>query len=316
MDKKLANKKMRAACSSTGWALLGYHVLMDICIIAIIYGEVIYQSIMAAFTGATPEQIISKVSGNAWGYLVCIAMGVLLMFLWKGRKFCTQELFARGRPMKVGDFFCLLAVFMMGQTLFSLLSVVQEMILNRFGFTAVPAVESATAQSETPSMFLYASFGAPIAEELLCRGLAMRPLVKYGKRFAILMSAFFFGLMHCNIVQTPFAFVVGLVLGYVAVEYNILWAMVLHMINNLVISDLPVRVLGGVAGNSITGLVIWVLAVAGLIILIRRRHEIRRYIDENRVDNHAVACFFTSPGVIIAFAVLMYTTVENFILMQ
>ena len=316
MDKKLANKKMRAAFSSTGWAILGYHVLIQVCVMLIVYGDVIYQSIMAAFTGATPEQIIGNVSGNAWGYLVCIGMGVLLMFLWKGRKFCTQELFARGRPMKVGDFFCLLAVFMMGQTLFSLLSVVQEMILNRFGFTAVPAVESATAQSETLSMFLYASFGAPIAEELLCRGLAMRPLVKYGKRFAILMSAFFFGLMHCNIVQTPFAFVVGLVLGYVAVEYNIIWAMVLHMINNLVISDLPVRLLGDVVGNTIAGLVIWVLAVAGLIILIRRRHEIRRYIDENKVDNHAVACFFTSPGVIIAFAVLMYTTVENFILMQ
>lgn len=316
MDKKLANKKMRAAFSSTGWAILGYHVLIQVCVMLIVYGDVIYQSIMAAFTGATPEQIIGNVSGNAWGYLVCIGMGVLLMFLWKGRKFCTQELFARGRPMKVGDFFCLLAVFMMGQTLFSLLSVVQEMILNRFGFTAVPAVESATAQSETLSMFLYASFGAPIAEELLCRGLAMRPLVKYGKRFAILMSAFFFGLMHCNIVQTPFAFVVGLVLGYVAVEYNIIWAMVLHMINNLVISDLPVRLLGDVVGNTIAGLAIWVLAIAGLIILIRRRHEIRRYIDENKVDNHAVACFFTSPGVIIAFVVLMYTMVENFILMQ
>jgi hypothetical protein len=34
------------------------------------------------------------------------------------------------------------------------------------------------------------------------------------------------------------------------------------------------------------------------------------------VDNHAVACFFRSPGVIIAFVVLMYTMVENFILMQ
>lgn len=316
MDKKLTDKKMRAAFSSTGWAVLGYYLLMRICNYVMIYADVIYQSIMSTFTGATEGAILSNVSGNAWGYLVCIGMGVLLMFLWKGRKFCTQELFARGRPMKVGDFFCLLAVFMMGQTLFSLLSVVQEMILNQFGFSAVRAVESATAQSETLSMFLYASFGAPIAEELLCRGLAMRPLVKYGKRFAVLMSAFFFGLMHCNIVQTPFAFVVGLVLGYVAVEYNILWAMVLHMINNLVISDLPVRLMGEVMGNTIAGLAIWVLAIAGLIILIRRRHEIRRYIDENKVDNHAVACFFTSPGVIIAFAVLMYTMVNNFIRMQ
>lgn len=316
MDRKLENKKMRSQFSSTGWAILAYHVLIQVCVMLIAYGDVIYQSIMSAFTGVTPEQIVNNVSGNAWGYLVCIGMGVLLMFLWKGKKFCTQELFTRGRPMKVGDFFCLLAVFMMGQTLFSTLSMVQEWILNQFGFSAMRAVQSATAQSETLSMFLYASFGAPIAEELLCRGLAMRPLVPYGKRFAILMSAFFFGLMHCNIVQTPFAFVVGLVLGYAAVEYNILWAMVLHMINNLVISDLPPRVLGYEVGNTVAGLLIWVFTIAGLIILIRRRHEIRRYIHENKVDNHAVACFFTSPGVIIAFAVLMYSTVETFILMQ
>ena len=316
MDRKLLKKKMRSRFSSTGWAILGYFLLMRGCVYLVTYADVIYQSVMSAFTGSTEQEIIRNASGNAWGYLLCIGVGVLLMFLWKGRKFCTQELFARGRPMKVGDFFCLLAVFLVGQTLFALLSIVQELILNQFGFTALPAVQSATSTSETLSMFLYASFGAPIAEELLCRGLCLRPLVGYGKRFAVLMSAFFFGLMHCNIVQTPFAFVVGMVLGYVAVEYNILWAMVLHMINNLVISDLPIRLLGDEVGYPIASLVTWVLAVAGLIVLIRRRHEIRQYVAENKVDNQAVACFFTSPGVIAACAMLMYEMVTNFILMQ
>lgn len=316
MNNKMINKKMRSQFSAVGWAILAYHVLIRVCNYLVIYADVIYQSVMSSFTGATKTDIIDNVSGNGWGYLVCIGMGILLMFLWKGRKFCTQELFTRGRPMKIGDFFSLLAVFMMGQTLFSLMSMVQEWILNQFGLTAVRAIESATADYETLSIFLYASFGAPIAEELLCRGLALRPLVDYGKRFAILMSAFFFGLMHCNIVQTPFAFVVGLVMGYVAVEYNILWAMVLHMINNLVIGDLPTRLLGDVAGNTLAGLAIWMLAISGLIILIRRRHDIRNYIEANKVDNHAVACFFTSPGVVIAFVIMMYSTVETFIQMQ
>lgn len=316
MNNKMINKKMRSQFSAVGWAILAYHVLIRVCNYLVIYADVIYQSVMSSFTGATKTDIIDNVSGNGWGYLVCIGMGILLMFLWKGRKFCTQELFARGRPMKIGDFFSLLAVFMMGQTLFSLMSMVQEWILNQFGLTAVRAIESATADYETLSIFLYASFGAPIAEELLCRGLALRPLVDYGKRFAILMSAFFFGLMHCNIVQTPFAFVVGLVMGYVAVEYNILWAMVLHMINNLVIGYLPTRLLGDVAGNTLAGLAIWMLAISGLIILIRRRHDIRNYIEANKVDNHAVACFFTSPGVVIAFVIMMYSTVETFIQMQ
>jgi membrane protease YdiL (CAAX protease family) len=316
MNNKMINKKMRSQFSAVGWAILAYHVLIRVCNYLVIYADVIYQSVMSSFTGATKTDIVNNVSGNGWGYLVCIGMGILLMFLWKGRKFCTQELFTRGRPMKIGDFFSLLAVFMMGQTLFSLMSMVQEWILNQFGLTAVRAIESATADSETLSIFLYASFGAPIAEELLCRGLALRPLVDYGKRFAILMSAFFFGLMHCNIVQTPFAFVVGLVMGYVAVEYNILWAMVLHMINNLVLSDMIPRLLGETAGNVLSSLLIIGFSVAGLVILIVRGRDTRAYVKANKVDNEAVHCFFTSPGVITASVVLIGFMLFSFFSMQ
>jgi hypothetical protein len=56
--------------------------------------------------------------------------------------------------------------------------------------------------------------------------------------------------------------------------------------------------------------------VAGLIILILRRQETRDYIRQNQVNNEAVHCFFTSPGVITASVVLYGFMLFTFISMQ
>jgi membrane protease YdiL (CAAX protease family) len=316
MDKKQKYKLMRKDFNPVGWSMLVYYLLLQVCVTMVIVVAGVYYSFMAGINGMTEEQVNEALMGNAWGYLLTIALGFFIMWLWKGKRFCFKELWTGDRAMKVGDFFCLLSVFMCAQFLFSMISLVMEAILNVFGFSAMKAVESATSDANTLSMFLYMAFGAPIAEEILCRGLVLRPMAKYGKRFAIFMSAFFFGLLHGNIVQTPFAFVVGLVLGYVSLEYNLLWAIVLHMINNLVLGDMINRIFGAELGNTITGLLIIGFMVAGIIILIVRRDETKAYIKANKVDNEAVRCFFTSPGVLVASIVLYLFMMLSFFMMQ
>jgi membrane protease YdiL (CAAX protease family) len=305
VDKKTEHRLLRKEFGSLGWAMLVYYFLLRGCVmlVGVIQLRIGEGQIQAGMM--TRDELIQLVSSNGWGYLLTIGVGLLLLWLWKGKDFCTKEMFSKGRPMKVGDFFCLLCVFLMSQFLFSMVRLLMEFTLNQFGLTALKAVQSATSRAESLSMFLYMAFGAPIVEEILCRGLVLRPLMKYGKRFAILMSAFFFGLLHGNIVQTPFAFAVGLVLGYVAVEYNILWAMVLHMINNLVMGDLLIRLFGEMVGGLLVGLLILGFAVAGVIILIDRGKESRDYVNANKVNNEWVHCFFTSPGVIAVSVVLM-----------
>ena len=316
MDKKQRYKLMRKDFNPVGWSMLACFLLLLVCANLVALVEGFYQSIMMAFGAITEDEMMNSIMGNAWGYLLYIGLGFLFLWLWKGKKFCVDTMFKRGRRMTVGDFFSLLSVFMMGQLLFSMLAQVQEAILNLFGLSAMEMLESATSTPDTFSMFLYAGFGAPIAEEIFCRGMILRPVEKYGKRFAILMSAFFFGLLHGNVVQTPFAFVVGLVLGYVTVEYNILWAMVLHMINNLVLSDMIPRLFGEMGGNLISSLLIIGFSVAGLVILIVRGQDTQAYVKANKVDNEAVHCFFTSPGVITASVVLIGFMLFSFYAMQ
>ena len=77
---------------------------------------------------------------------------------------------------------------------------------------------------------------APVFEELICRGVLLGSLrSRYGVTIAWLVSSLFFGILHGQPVQVVNAFVVGLVLGYVYIATDSLWAaMILHALNNAV----------------------------------------------------------------------------------
>lgn len=61
----------------------------------------------------------------------------------------------------------------------------------------------------------------------------MQNLRKYGDAFAIIASAFVFGLFHGNAVQMPFAFLCGLIIGYAVVATESLWTgIIIHGLIN------------------------------------------------------------------------------------
>ena len=73
----------------------------------------------------------------------------------------------------------------------------------------------------------------PLAEEFLFRGIILNKLKPFGINFAIFTSSLLFGLMHGNLVQTPFAFVVGMAFAYVTVKSgSILPSIISHFLIN------------------------------------------------------------------------------------
>lgn len=73
----------------------------------------------------------------------------------------------------------------------------------------------------------------PLVEELGFRGVMLSALRRYGDGFAVLVTAVAFGIFHGNPIQIPFAFCVGLVLGYIMVRTNnLLLCVVIHALNN------------------------------------------------------------------------------------
>lgn len=72
-----------------------------------------------------------------------------------------------------------------------------------------------------------------VCEEVLCRATMTGLLKHFNPWGAVLISAFAFGMMHATIQQIPFAFVVGILLGFVYVKTgNLLYCILLHFANN------------------------------------------------------------------------------------
>lgn len=74
---------------------------------------------------------------------------------------------------------------------------------------------------------------APVIEEFLFRKLLMDRLLKYGEKFAIIMSGLMFGLFHGNLYQFVYAFALGCVFAYVYSKTGqIKYTIMLHMMVN------------------------------------------------------------------------------------
>jgi len=70
-------------------------------------------------------------------------------------------------------------------------------------------------------------------EEFLHRGLLLNEISKIGYKKAIILSALLFSLIHFNINQISYAFVIGLILAVVVVVSKNIWpAIIIHFINN------------------------------------------------------------------------------------
>ena len=117
---------------------------------------------------------------------------------------------------------------------------------------------------------------APIVEEILCRGIVFRLAKHVSVKFwvANVIQALLFGVLHANLVQGTYAFVFGLVLGYVYGKYERIWmCMLLHGVINF--SSAIVSLLWGMlflAGRwlAMTFMVVaMAAAVAGILYCIK-----------------------------------------------
>ncbi len=73
-----------------------------------------------------------------------------------------------------------------------------------------------------------------LLEEMVFRGYVLGALRPHGEKLAVIVSAVLFGLIHGNILQVPFAAILGVVLGWLVVQTDSIWpAVVLHGVNNL-----------------------------------------------------------------------------------
>lgn len=116
---------------------------------------------------------------------------------------------------------------------------------------------------------------APLLEELLFRGAIIRAFNKgsgYSMKRSIFLSALFFGLIHLNPAQVPFAFFMGLIFGWVCWKTGSLVPAILgHVFNNsLAVVELACLGNEGLLGNTETHstFLLIILALAGFALML------------------------------------------------
>ena len=120
-----------------------------------------------------------------------------------------------------------------------LTNIINAYVLTFFSDIGLSVPEAPQTMVNTPTslalnLFTMAVLPA-LLEEMVYRGYVLRTLRPYGNWFAVIVSSILFSLMHGNLRQIPFAFIVGLVLGLLYVVTDNIWVPIaVHFTNNAV----------------------------------------------------------------------------------
>lgn len=154
-----------------------------------------------------------------------------------------------------------------------------------------------------------------ICEEFAMRCCSLQLLRKYGKSFAVFAVSIVFGLLHGNVIQFIFAFVVGLVLGFVTVKTDsIVPAVLIHGFNNGISALNSILTYTSGENTAQTAILIvyafWAASgIASLIYLISKGELRKTAKPQNGVlTNGQKFTAFLFPWMIIPFLILVIIT--------
>jgi membrane protease YdiL (CAAX protease family) len=187
-------------------------------------------------------------------------------------------------------------------------------ILQNFGFNyEMTRTENPTNVFGIILSFVATAITPALVEEFAMRGAVMGSLRKYGDSFAIITSALIFGIMHGNLVQIPFAFILGLFFGFAVIKSGTIWtAIIIHFLNNLFSISFDY-----ILGDS-KGAVVWfanifyfifllALGFIGYLLYFKKGED--KFILDNKTEvltvKEKLKSFLTAPCIIISFVIVL-----------
>lgn len=162
----------------------------------------------------------------------------------------------------------------------------------------------------------------PLTEEFAFRGIILGKLRKFGDSFAILMSAFLFGLLHGNIVQIPFAFIIGIVFGFITIKTSsLIPAMITHFLVNcssVIVSliyenNLIDKNICDIFYSSFV-LIVFILGIISTILLSKDKEFFKLKEYEGAPFKERVKQMFSTVGIICALALMVVETIISVLL--
>ncbi len=309
----MKNKQLRKCVSRTVRDLFFYNLIMSVVALLIVVVSSVTVFSNVNLQALTQQAMMEKIDVGIASLAGVIAGLCFLTFRVRKRQL-AGEIFHCEKTMNGRIFLQLFSFFMVCQLLSQGVALGMEGILNHWGYTLSREVETVSAVSRTIPMFVYTAFVGPVAEEFVFRGFVMRSILPYGKGLAILISAVLFGVMHGNFIQGFYAVGVGIVLGYVAVEYSIREAVLMHILNNMVFSDFLGRITSGYSESVQEAVNYGVMGIFGVIALaaiFQKRKRIKEWYQSHRPGKRECLSAFTTLWVILFLALQILGAVQG-----
>lgn len=190
----------------------------------------------------------------------------LVFFIYKWRKYKPKEFFQFNK-------------FKLSYLLIGILAGIGALFVSNFIATMLSTIFPSAASSYAGLMdaitkgglaFITVGIIGPIVEEIIFRGAILNELNrKYNITIAIIVQALLFGLIHMNLIQSTYAFVIGLLLGLLVAATKSIWpGIVGHILMNSssLLIDKSASTTDFIDKNFIVLLIIATLIVAALIV--------------------------------------------------
>ena len=322
-------RKIRKYENIVGGYLLGHFVLMNLLIFFLMEGFVLLLALVdgIASGGGLPDNYDSVAMEYFQNSSSYIAMTMLVigscnvLVVWLGCKSTKIPISTLFQTKEFSAWLAVsyVAVALMIQQVTGLLAVGITDLLEGVGITAYePDLDPAQNLRSVVVSFVYSVIVAPITEELLVRGFVMKNLCRFGQRFGIIMSAFFFGIWHENIAQFVLAFAAGCFFGYITVKHNsLIPSIICHVCVNLSAEIFSIcDNYGWSTAYDIFNIVYVLFVLAGAILFIRMLITERFPRSTPGQAERGVRIALTSPLLMIVFgchifSALLYIVEES-----
>jgi len=194
-------------------------------------------------------------------------------------------------------------------------------IFKQFGYelTQTELLEP-SSPIECAAIVFSTALAPALCEEFAMRCCALGALKKYGKGFAVVAVSIVFGLIHGNVIQFVFAFILGLIFGYITIKTDsVIPAMFIHGFNNgiSVLSDV-LKYSAGEKASEYVGPVCYItwlcLAAWGIVYLVFFKKEFKkqpRKLREPYALSFGAKLLCLLPGFFVPILILIAITAQT-----
>ena len=310
---KKEKRSIRGAANGIGLAALGY---IAISFVASLFFEVL---IMFMYPAANIHGLLYVTESVEWTFtLVAYILSLIIPFGIYA--LCTKMPFRVAVPIRKAK-----ADLTVGGVLICLGGGVIASFATGYLQIALEAVGIGISMPEyvvpesVPGIILYVicMTAAPaFIEEIAFRGIVMQNLRRFGDIFALVASALIFGIFHLNLIQMPYAFILGIFIGYFVMRTGSLWVgIILHFINNSVavafeFAEPYLDESSTVIVNLVYNLACVILAVLAMAFVLIKYKDMFRFEKSKTVlpSGKKILYFITAPALIVAMIAGFFLT--------